>query len=176
MPRLLLIIFLCLPFLGLAQVDTTQIPIPLKNRIVLYESTFNFGHDIAKADVYRKIEKWFVDTSVDLKKKLLSSDKAKGEILGLAIFKIVTNENGNHFWIRTALKISVADSGYSFQSYNYFEKPMVKGVTNDYSKIEYRWRDYRNGKPWTPDDKNLFLGLNQHAILLAKTFDDALQN
>ncbi len=38
--------------------------------------------------------------------------------------------------------------------------PLKKEPTNDYSKIEYRWWDFRQGKPWSTGDRALFTGLH----------------
>ncbi len=47
----------------------------------------------------------------------------------------------------------------------------MPGVTNDYSKIEYRWRDFRKGKPWNPEDEALFKGLDQQTLLLMTSLE-----
>jgi hypothetical protein len=47
----------------------------------------------------------------------------------------------------------------------------MPGVTNDYSKIEYRWWDFRKGKPWNPEDEALFKGLDQHSLLLMASLE-----
>ena len=60
----------------------------------------------------------------------------------------------------------MTDTGYTYRAYNYYEKPIEKGITNEYSKIEYRWWDYRQGHPWSVEDKRLFTGLNNNSLTL----------
>ncbi len=54
-------------------------------------------------------------------------------------------------------------SNGTLQLTNFFEKPVKPGITNDWSKIEYRWWDYRRGHPWSPEDSILFTNLDRKA-------------
>jgi hypothetical protein len=94
------------------------------------------------------------------------ADKAAGKIVGHGIFKIMVSESGNYYWIKPIVSITVTDGHYLFQSYDYYEKPIEKGISNEYSKIEYRWRDYRKGKPWSKEDEPLFKGLHENSQLM----------
>ena len=46
----------------------------------------------------------------------------------------------------------------------------MPGVTNDYSKIEYRWWDFRKGKPWNKEDEALFKGINYQTLSVIDSF------
>ncbi|MBS1660389.1 MAG: ThuA domain-containing protein, partial [Bacteroidetes bacterium] len=54
-------------------------------------------------------------------------------------------------------------SNNTLQLNNFFEKPLKPGTTNDWSKIEYRWFDFRRGHPWSPEDSILFSELDRNA-------------
>jgi hypothetical protein len=95
-----------------------------------------------------------------------------GNSSGKGIVKVITNEStGHYYWLKPEITILLTDSGYIFEAYNYYEKPVIPGATNDYSKIEYRWWDFRKGKPWNPEDEALFKGLEQHTLLLMASWE-----
>jgi hypothetical protein len=73
--------------------------------------------------------------------------------------------------IKFNFAITITDSNYSFRAYNYYERPIEKGVTNEYSKIEYRWWDFRQGKPWSSEDLALFKGLNARTLSLMASLE-----
>ena len=92
------------------------------------------------------------------------ADVKKGDIEGTGIFKVPVSESGNYFWVQMQVKITVQENGYLFQAFDYYEKPVEKGVSNEYSKIEYRWRDFR--KPWSSEDQKLFEGIHSNTLAI----------
>ena len=171
MSRYFLIIFLLQSFLSFGQYDTAQFPLPMKNRLIYYESNYNAGVQTDKNDVISRIKKWFEDTSAEVKKKIKSQSKWDTTVSGTVMFKVSTNDNGNYYWMRSQVIITPTDSGYTYQSYNYFEKPTFPGITNDWSKIEYRLWDFRRGKPWSPDDSRLFKGIHLGSLSLIESLE-----
>ena len=171
MSRYFSIIFLLQSFLSFGQYDTAQFPLPMKNRLIYYESSYNAGRPTNKQEVISRIKKWFADTSVEVKKKLKPQSKLDNGISGTVTFKVSTNDNGNYYWMRSLVTIAPTDSGYTYQSYNFFEKPTFPGITNDWSKIEYRWWDFRRGKPWSADDARLFKGIHATSLSLIDSLE-----
>lgn len=80
---------------------------------------------------------------------------------GTGNFKVMTGNGGNYYWIRFHYTLRFTDSGYAYKTTDYYEKPIEKGITNDYSKIEYRWWDFRQGHPWSSEDEALFRGIGR---------------
>lgn len=170
-PLTLSFILLSLISIGQSNNNNTGIPIPMKNGIIFYEQVYPVTGAINKEELYKRAARWFTQSFPD-SKETIKEDKANWKISGKGIFRIITKESeGHYYWLKPDITISVTDSGYSFQSYNYYEKPIMPGVTNDYSKIEYRWWDFRKGKPWNPEDEALFKGLDQHSLLLMASLE-----
>ncbi|HET6253645.1 MAG TPA: ThuA domain-containing protein [Puia sp.] len=79
---------------------------------------------------------------------------------GTALFKIMTAGPVKSFWMRFDWTVAVTAGRYIFNTLHYYEKPVGPGVSNEYSKIEYRWGDYRAGHPWSAADRPLFRGID----------------
>jgi hypothetical protein len=159
---------LALPAVAFAQTDTAKIDIPMKKGKVNYEST---SKNIAgKAELFKRANKWFSTVFPDQSEGKVAIDQQTGTINGFGLFKVVTSDSGNYYWLKFNVTIAVTDTGYTYCAYNYYEKPIEKGITNEYSKIEYRWWDYRQGHPWSAEDKRLFTGLNNNSRTLLTSF------
>ncbi|SIR42306.1 protein of unknown function [Mucilaginibacter lappiensis] len=153
-----------MPSVVWAQTDTTKIDIPMKNGKVNYEST---SKNIAvKSELFQRASKWFGMVFPNQSEGNAVIDQQAGTINGIGLFKVVTSDSGNYYWLKFNVTITVTDTGYIYRAYNYYEKPVEKGITNEYSKIEYRWWDYRRGHPWSAEDKKLFTGLNNNSRTL----------
>ena len=171
MRQRLIIFSIIISLNSFAQQNDTGIPIPMKNEIVFYEQAYPLPGAVKKEALYKKALKWFNESFPGPKEKIVV-DKSAGKISGKGVFKIITDEPaGHYYWLKTDIIITITNDGYTFQAYNYYEKPIMPGVTNDYSKIEYRWRDFRKGKPWNPEDEALFKGLDQHTLLLMSSLE-----
>jgi type 1 glutamine amidotransferase len=86
-------------------------------------------------------------------------------LAGTGQFKVAT-KSGHYYWLRFDWTASVNDGQYSLCLTHYYEKPIEPGISNDYSKIEYRWWDFRQGHPWSAEDSSLFAGLNAASLNL----------
>jgi len=159
---------------AIAQENKTGIPIPMKNGIVFYEKSFLLGKPVNRIDLLTRIEKWF-RISFPLSKEKITVDPSSRTVSSKGLLKIITDEAaGHYYWIKPTITISVTDDSCIFQSYNYYEKPIMPGVTNDYSKIEYRWWDFRKGKPWNKEDEALFKGLDTQTLSMIGSFEPVL--
>ena len=175
MKKITLFFLLLWPFVVRAQQkEAPPVPIPMKNGIVCYEQTYT-ADSISKDTLYARALQWYKRSFPAAKEDLKLADAHTGEINGSGIFKVVTSDGGNYYWLKFAVNIVVKDGQYTFKAFQYYEKPIEKGITNDYSKIEYRWWDYRQGKPWSVEDKPLFKGLNENTLALMKQLDEQMR-
>ena len=158
-----------------AQENKTGIPIPMKNGIVFYERSFALDKPMSKIELLARIEKWFRNTFPGSKEEI-KGDPSSGIISSKAILKVVTDDAaGHYYWIKPTITITIKNDSCTFQSFRYYEKPIMRGVTNDYSKIEYRWWDFRQGKPWNKEDEALFKGLDTQTLAMISSFETALK-
>lgn len=160
-----------------AHSDTSTPFLPMKNGIVSF-SYSGSGHsdrsshpggsghseDFQKTERYQRALQWFVQSFPGSKASIQVADKKAGRIEGTGFSKVITSSSGNYYWVKFNISINMTDSNYSFRAYNYYEKPIEKGITNDYSKIEYRWWDFRQGKPWSSEDQALFKGMQMDGL------------
>jgi len=112
--------------------EAPAIPIPMKGRIISYERTFFLDRDTI--DSHKQINK---------------------------VFNVITDDTGRYYWLKFDADITITGRKCVIRAYNFYEKPIGPGITNDYSKIEYRWWDFRLGKPWSAEDRRLFEGLDR---------------
>jgi hypothetical protein len=175
MKRLIVIFFVFLYSIVSAQ-NNTGIPIPMKNGIVFYEKAFPVNKSEPIDKQYFSAEKWLKTSFPDSKEKI-TVDKTAGTFSFKAVFKIITDAaTGHYYWIKPAITIIARRDSCILQLYNYYEKPIMSGVTNDYSKIEYRWWDFRKGKPWNKEDAELFKGLNQQTLSIIDSFEKSINS
>jgi len=160
--KIFLLLFILPSFTGFAQ---SNIPIPMKNGIIFYEKSYN--SNLSKQELYSNAEKWLKNYFPEEKKII----KTPGEIAGTGIFKIVTSQSGNYYWLRFNISIAVNDNGYTLKAFNVYEKPIESGISNEYSKLEYRWWDFRQGKPWSAEDEPLFKGLDLDMTSMMTSFE-----
>ncbi|MDN3582573.1 DUF4468 domain-containing protein [Mucilaginibacter flavus] len=154
------------------QQDTAVIHLPMKNGKITYEQVYptNKSGD----EVFALAEKWFAQTFPDEPQQLYTADKKSGQIKGVGMFKVITSSTGNYYWLKFDVNISVDDGSCTITTGNYFEKPIEKGISNEYSKISYRWWDYRRGHPWSVEDKALFAGLNQNTLQIIASLKQSI--
>jgi type 1 glutamine amidotransferase len=158
--KLLILALIAAPFIGFAQNNPTSIPIPMKNGIVWYQKSYAVKADVKKQDMINTALKWLKDSFPD--EPGATTNESSGEINGSGIFKVITSQSGNYYWLKFRIDIIPGDGLYTFKAYNVYEKPVEKGITNEFSKIEYRWRDFRKGKPWSVEDETLFKGIDSN--------------
>ncbi|GAA3992047.1 DUF4468 domain-containing protein [Mucilaginibacter dorajii] len=159
---LFIIAWMLLPLVNYAQQDTSTIHLPMKNGKITYEQSYPTNK--SRDEVFSLAEQWFAQTFPDEPQNLYSADKKGGQIKGVGMFKVITSSTGNYYWLKFDVTILITDGGYTITTGNYFEKPIERGISNEYSKISYRWWDYRQGHPWSVEDKALFAGLNQSTL------------
>jgi hypothetical protein len=131
------------------------------------------GHleDLQKTRQYQRALQWIARSFPGSKASIQVADKKAGKIEGTVFFKLINSSSGNYYWVKFNISIIVTDNNYTFRAYNYYEKPIEKGITNDYSKIEYRWWDFRQGKPWSSEDQTLFKGIEAGTSLLMASLE-----
>jgi hypothetical protein len=145
----------------------------MKNGIIFYQKSFAIRNTLSKNEWQAKCKTWLTRTFPGVKEKIVAD--ITGKVSGKGLLKIITDSvAGHYYWIRPAITISYTSDSCIIQSYNYYEKPVMPGVTNDYSKIEYRWWDFRKGKPWNKEDEALFEGLNAQTISMINSFETEL--
>ena len=154
--KLLILSLVLAPFIGAAQTDTPQIPIPMKKGLIDYEQTISLNTSLPRQAQYKNMISWFNDTFSNTGGNIITADEKSGEINGTGNFKVRTSQTGNYYWLRFAVTIKLNDSVYTFKATNVYEKPVEKGISNEFSKIEYRWWDFRQGHPWSVEDTVLF--------------------
>jgi hypothetical protein len=169
MRNFLSIFLLIISFDSYALKDTSAIPIPMKNGIVFYEKEYSVGSKQDK--LYSRALAWFTKTFEGAEKNIKIADKKTGKLVATGAFKVIVSESGNYYWLKPVIDITVKNGSYTFRAYDYYEKPIEKGITNDYSKIEYRWWDFRRGKPWSPEDQKLFEGLDQNTLSMMTSLE-----
>lgn len=158
------------------QYDTTAFPIPMDHGIVFYEQTFAVNSSRQADDLYGRALHWFGTPSREYKKTLIQQDQKSGTLSGMVVYRVLIPGTPNYFWIRAKAEIHILAGAYMLQIYDFYEKPVEKGITNDYSKIEYRWWDFRKGKPWSSEDDALFKGLHQGSKDLMASLQAAMPN
>ncbi len=172
--KLLLIFFTLGSFAGSAQNNTPLVPIPMKDGIICYEKIFTLQASSNKEELFNNASKWLKKTFPESTGVPEISDQKAGKIDGTGIYKIITSNAGNYYWLKFSLSIAVSDNSYSLKAYNFYEKPVERGISNEYSKIEYRWWDYRQGKPWSAEDQKLFTGLHADLTGMIASFEKAM--
>ncbi|HVU56097.1 MAG TPA: ThuA domain-containing protein [Puia sp.] len=160
-----------LPFLFIlvtAMVGRSQLP--MKRGIIQYDKRYILKQVIPDGEKLR----WMrlaasqpIPGFPDSKLTVTVEDKEAGSMSGTAQCKVVTGDRGDFYYLRWDWAMKTYDSGYFLTMNHYYEKPTEKGISNEFSKIEYRWWDFRRGHPWRPGDGRLFAGLDSATSSLA---------
>lgn len=156
--------------------QTSKIDIPMKKGKVYYEKSYIVNDSSRQNELFKRAEKWFKQDFPNTQKIKLSADKTTGEIMGIGIFKIVTSNTGNYYFMRFVITIKVYNGGYTYTANQFYEKPIESGISNEYSKIEYRWWDYRQDKPWSKEDETLFKGIASNETALIASLEVEMNN
>lgn len=154
--RLLFILLMLSPFMGMAQENKTPILLQMRNGKVYFDNVYALNPIFKKADLYAKTLNWFKGDD----KAVVIANEKKGEVTGIYTTRINIGTTGNYYFVRVVVDVIVYDATYEVKVYDVYEKPIKKGISNEYSKIEYRWWDFRRGKPWSTDDDPLFRGIS----------------
>jgi hypothetical protein len=170
--QLFVLLLLFVPLANYAQGGTPDLDIPMKQGKINYEQTVIVNNKSSEIAARNKAIQWLVKQFSNSKVALLK--KMTGTVSGEGIFKIPVNPNGNYFWLKFKINIAVTDGAYTLNIYDFYEKPIEKGISNEYSKIGYRWWDYSQGHPWSAEDKPLFIGLDKNSRALLASFKKAM--
>ncbi|WP_162852803.1 ThuA domain-containing protein [Dinghuibacter silviterrae] len=111
---------------------------------------------------FDRARQWLAGGLPDSGSSLITADRAAGRLSGTGTFRVATGDSGNYYQVTFDIDIRVTDSNYSFHASHFYEKPVEKGITNAFSKIEYRWWDYWHGHPWSSEDSALFKGIDRN--------------
>lgn len=157
------ILVILLPWISSAQ---SKIVLPMKNGLICYESSVQTEGNLSREELFNRSLKWMKKSFPLSVTGVKTADESTGEIGGEGIFKVVTSSNGNYFRMKFAIHLMVTDGGYKVSMTDLYEQPIEKGISNEYSKIGYRWWDYRQGKPWSSEDQTLFSQIDVHITAL----------
>jgi len=135
-------------------------PISMKNDVVNYEKTYTLTASMSRAELTRRLRQNLVSRHFTI------NNTSADSLTGTGLFKVTTSKTGHYYWLRFDWSARIDNGQYAFRIFNYYEKPIQPGITNDYSKIEYRWWDFRHGHPWSSEDSLLFAGLHQGSLHL----------
>lgn len=162
-----------LPCMCIAQSDPHPSAMQMKDGKIYFDNAYSLNAGLKKDELFNRAANWLKGAFQHPDKSIDVTDAKKGEIAGTGVFKIITSEAGHYYWLKFTVNIVVHNATYELKVHDFYEKPIEPGVSNEYSKIEYRWWDYRQGKPWGPEDKPLFEGmskeLNEMMIALETT-------
>ena len=152
-------------------------PITMKNGMVDYAGSYDLPGSPT-------VGEGFVRVSRELRSEVVAARRSEGDpglpltitreerdtIGGTAMVKITTGNKGagnpgagnpvKWFWLKFDWTVAVMAGRYVFHAFHYYEKPEGPGISNEYSKIEYRWGDYRAGHPWSTADRPLFRAID----------------
>ncbi|HXB08219.1 MAG TPA: ThuA domain-containing protein [Puia sp.] len=136
--------------------------LPLSDHRVSYERTYTPGAPVVpQPELFLRLKQALVQSHYTI----VNADSATGTINGKGRLDIPVNDSGHRYQLTYDLNIGVTDGHYRFRTDHYFEKPINIGTTSEFTKIEYRWWDFRQGHPWHRDDKRLFTGLDSAMTL-----------
>jgi hypothetical protein len=154
--KLLFLCLLLMPAMGMAQGSTSPILLQMGNGKVYFDNVYALNPTFKKADLYNKVQGWFKGDE----KTITATNEKNGEITGIYTTRVNIGSTGNYYFVRFMIDVIVYDATYEVKVFDVYEKPIEKGISNEYSKIEYRWWDFRRGKPWSADDEPLFRGVS----------------
>jgi hypothetical protein len=159
--KLFLIVLILSPFLGIAQSNTRPVMMQMRNGKVYFDNTYALNANLKKEELFNRASNWLKGAFPYADKSISTGDDKKNDISGTGVFKIITSNSGHYYWIRFTVNIIVHNATYEVKAFDFYEKPVESGISNEYSKIEYRWWDFRQGQPWSAEDQILFNGLDK---------------
>jgi hypothetical protein len=159
--KLVVIALALLPCMAMAQA-ARPLMMQMRNGKIYFDNTYSLDAKLKKEELFSRASEWFKAAFPYPDKSITTSDEKKGELVGTGIFKIVTSSSGHYYWLRFTVEIVVHNATYELKAYDFYEKPIEPGISNEYSKIEYRWWDFRQGKPWSAEDQTLFNGMDKN--------------
>ena len=116
-------------------------PITLKNGVVDYGGSYDLPGSPTVGEGFERVRMVIERAGLPLTVTKMERDT----IGGTAMFKVMTGEPVKWFWMRFDWTVTVTAGRYVFHSLHYYEKPVGPGVSNEFSKIEYRWGGLSGG-------------------------------
>lgn len=147
----------------------------MQNGIISYYRSFEAKSNSLDANM-RSFHKWISSLGSEYQVTFSQKDEARKAFAGNVLFRVDIPKTGNYFWLKARILINADYDSTKILVRDFYEKPIEKGVTNDYSKIEYRWWDFRNAKPWSSEDETLFKGLDEETRKLLDSFSKWMQS
>jgi type 1 glutamine amidotransferase len=163
-----------LPFTILAQDNAPTIAIPMRHGIIYYEKYYQVKTGQTKQQTIDNVLKWLKESFPGQSRAVYLKNEQPGMINGTGAIKVTTSASGNYYWLKFKISVIPGDDILTLRVYNVYEKPVEKAITNEFSKIEYRWWDYRQGKPWSAEDKILFKGLDSGIASLSASLQKSV--
>ena len=135
--------------------DTALPAVPVMEGHVAWQVACRVPLAPGQSVVYRRLREAIQDGPFTV----TAAEAETGTILGTGTITVPVGDSGKRYLLRFHWAATANDSGYRFRATHFFEKPIALGTTSEYTKIEYRWWDFRHGHPWSPFDAPLFAGL-----------------
>ncbi|HVW95335.1 MAG TPA: DUF4468 domain-containing protein [Mucilaginibacter sp.] len=174
MKKLIILNLIILPFACIAQTVSNTLYMQMHDGKIYFDNAYSLDARLTKNDLFARAVSW-VKTAFNYPDAgVVLADEKKGEITGTGIFKIFTGDAGHYYWLKFKVNIVVHNATYELKAFDFYEKPIEPRVSNEYSKIEYRWWDYRQGKPWGVEDKPLFEGMNKDLNNMMASLQEAM--
>jgi hypothetical protein len=172
--KLVIIYLLTLPCMAMAQSSASTVMMQMRSGKIYFDNTYSLDAKLKKDELFNRASDWFKASFPYPEKSITTTDDKKGEISGTGVFKIITSNSGHYYWIKFTVNIIVHNATYELKAFDFYEKPIEPGISNEYSKIEYRWWDFRQGKPWSSEDQTLFNGLDQNINGMLTSLETAM--
>jgi hypothetical protein len=171
--KLFILLLVLLPCISMAQGRSLPIIMQMRNGKIYFDNAYSLSANLKKDELYNRALNWFKNAFPYPDKNINITDNKNGEISGTGVFKIITSNSGHYYWMKFTVNIVVHNATYELKAFDFYEKPIESGISNEYSKIEYRWWDFRQGKPWSAEDNTLFNGLDKDIkVMLASLETD----
>jgi hypothetical protein len=169
--RFCLLVLCCILVVNLSfgQSHDSVMSIPMKNGKIIYEKEYAKA-GLTRDQLYKKALQWCLDSKAQLNEDFVSAKDKGADINGNIVFKVIVSDSGHYYWIKPSFHIAINDTACMLELTDFYEKPIEPGISNEYSKLEYRWRDFRKGKPWSSEDQRLFVGIVEHISALMEKF------
>jgi hypothetical protein len=161
---------LLISFAGIAQKIASPILLQMRDGKIYFDNVYALDASIKKAELYTKAVSWFNEKS----RTVVDADERAGKIAGTYNTRVDIGSTGTFYLVKASISIIVYDATYEVKIYDIYEKPVKKGVSNEYSKAEYRWWDFRRGKPWSADDEPLFRGISEDVLELINSLNNKM--
>jgi len=149
-------------------------PITMKNGVIDYEQGYDLPGAPAVGEGYRRV-KAVIDHSINRTKLPLRVTMAdRDSIGGIGKLTVAGTRWSGRFLVKFDWTVSVTAGQYRMHTRHYFEEPLGPGVSHAWSKMEYRWGDYRAGHPWSSGDKLFFHAVDSATRAIMATLSSNL--